>query len=65
MKDILNCLFVMFCTVCAFGGGAVFGIAFCWIFDINGKLCSVIVVSSLFFFSVLSFYLIEKFNDKF
>lgn len=65
MKNFLNLLFVMFCSICAWGGGAVFGIVFCLIFGIQGKLGATITIGSLFFFSALSFWLIEKFNDKF
>lgn len=65
MKEFLNVIFVIFCTCCCFGGGAVFGIGFCWLLNINGTPCAIITVVSLFLFSVLGFYLTEKFNDKF
>lgn len=65
MKDFLNAIFAMFCIFCCFGGGAVFGISFCWLFNINDKLCAIITVVSLFLFSILGFFLTEKFNDKF
>lgn len=65
MKEFLNVIFVIFCTCCCFGGGAIFGIGFCWLFNINGILCAIVTIISLFLFSILGFYLTEKFNDKF
>ena len=65
MKNFLIMILMTFCIICCFGGGAFIGLLFCLIFGIEGYICKIIVVISLFFFSFLGFYLTEKFNKFF
>lgn len=69
MKDFLKTVYeiiaMIFISVSAFGGGALYWIVFCILTGIEGDVAKIGCFVSMFFFSFLGFWLAPKFSDKY
>jgi hypothetical protein len=69
MKKFFESIFIfiamLFISISAFGGGALYWIAFCIITGISGEIAKMGCVISLCVFSILGFWLAPKFSDKY
>ncbi len=65
LEEIFIFLAMLFISTSAFGGGALYWIAFCMITGISGEIVGVGCIISLCIFSALGFWLAPKFSDKY
>lgn len=65
IQNIYEIIAMIFISVSAFGGGALYWIGFCMITDISGDIAKIGCAISMFIFSALGFWLAPKFSDKY
>ena len=64
LKEIYIIVIVIFITTCAFGGGCVYYVAFCLIFNL-GSINPIICVISVFAPMPFCFWYAPKFSEKY
>lgn len=64
IKDFVYFNLLMFLTISAFGGGAIWWITFCMLFGFEGTILQFGCYISLIIFSILGFWLTPKISDK-